>query len=122
MSLRGSVRSGCCIEPGAGEGDRRPAAKFSTVSSVLRRLAALIDGEGQREVLLRPVKEAPHPPALAAMWSDVEERGFTWVTNAEPHATRRREVLAKHGEQVRALYGYDNSTAVQVQSQLCNPP
>ena len=39
---------------------------------------------------------------------------FHWVTDAEPHATRRREILAKHGDKVRKLYGYDHSTAVQV--------
>ena len=39
---------------------------------------------------------------------------FTWVTDAEPHSTRRREILSKYGDRVRALYGYDNSTAVQV--------
>ena len=44
------------------------------------------------------------------------EHEFNWVTNAEPHATRRREILDKYGPQVRALYGYDNWTAVQVAS------
>lgn len=39
---------------------------------------------------------------------------FHWVTDAEPHATRRREILGKHGDKVRKLYGYDHSTAVQV--------
>jgi sphingolipid delta-4 desaturase len=39
---------------------------------------------------------------------------FTWVTDAEPHATRRKAILAKYGKQVRELYGYDNWTAVQV--------
>ncbi|CAK0780311.1 hypothetical protein CVIRNUC_005008 [Coccomyxa viridis] len=39
---------------------------------------------------------------------------FHWVTDAEPHSTRRREILAKHGDKVRKLYGYDHSTAVQV--------
>lgn len=43
------------------------------------------------------------------------EHEFLWVTNAEPHATRRREILAKHGPQVRKLYGTDLSTAWQVQ-------
>lgn len=40
---------------------------------------------------------------------------FHWVTDAEPHSTRRREILSKYGDKVRALYGYDHSTAVQVQ-------
>ena len=39
---------------------------------------------------------------------------FHWVTDAEPHSTRRREILAKHGDKVRKLYGYDHSTAWQV--------
>jgi hypothetical protein len=36
---------------------------------------------------------------------------FLWVANGEPHAIRRREILAKYGEQVRKLYGYDHKTA-----------
>lgn len=43
---------------------------------------------------------------------------FHWVTDAEPHATRRRAILAEHGEKVRKLYGYDHSTAVQVRGPL----
>ena len=39
---------------------------------------------------------------------------FYWSAEAEPHSQRRREILAKYGPQVRALYGYDNRTAVQV--------
>ncbi|KAK9914834.1 hypothetical protein WJX75_001152 [Coccomyxa subellipsoidea] len=39
---------------------------------------------------------------------------FHWVTDAEPHSTRRRAILSKYGDKVRALYGYDHSTAVQV--------
>lgn len=42
------------------------------------------------------------------------EQDFMWVTNAEPHATRRKEILAKHGAEVRKLYGTDVSTAWQV--------
>ena len=41
-------------------------------------------------------------------------RDFFWSAQAEPHARRRREILGKYGDQVRALYGYDASTAVQV--------
>ncbi len=44
---------------------------------------------------------------------------FHWVTDAEPHSTRRREILAKHGDKVRKLYGYDHSTAWQVRGPLC---
>lgn len=39
---------------------------------------------------------------------------FHWVTNGEPHAIRRREILAKYGSEVRKLYGYDHKTAWQV--------
>lgn len=46
------------------------------------------------------------------------ERDFLWVTNAEPHATRRRQILDKYGPQVRKLYGTDISTAWQVS---CGP-
>ncbi len=43
---------------------------------------------------------------------------FYWSAEAEPHSQRRREILAKYGPQVRALYGYDNRTAVQVRPAL----
>jgi Sphingolipid Delta4-desaturase (DES) len=36
---------------------------------------------------------------------------FHWVTSGEPHAMRRREILAKYGSEVRKLYGYDHKTA-----------
>lgn len=36
---------------------------------------------------------------------------FHWVTSGEPHAMRRREILAKYGPEVRKLYGYDHKTA-----------
>lgn len=36
---------------------------------------------------------------------------YYWVTNGEPHAIRRREILAKYGSEVRKLYGYDMRTA-----------
>ena len=39
---------------------------------------------------------------------------FFWVDSNEPHAQRRKAVLAKYGNQVRKLYGYDNRTAYQV--------
>ena len=39
---------------------------------------------------------------------------FFWVDSNEPHAQRRKAVLAKYGNQVRKLYGYDNKTAYQV--------
>jgi hypothetical protein len=41
---------------------------------------------------------------------------FHWVSNGEPHAIRRREMLSKYGPQIRKLYGYDHSTARQVQA------
>lgn len=43
-----------------------------------------------------------------------EAQKFLWVGNGEPHAIRRRLILAKYGEQVRKLYGYDHATAWQV--------
>ena len=42
------------------------------------------------------------------------EEEFFWVDSNEPHAQRRKAVLAKYGSQVRKLYGYDNRTAYQV--------
>ena len=41
---------------------------------------------------------------------------YHWVTNGEPHAIRRREILSKYGSEVRKLYGYDTKTAWQVLS------
>lgn len=38
------------------------------------------------------------------------------VSSGEPHAIRRREILAKYGDKVRKLYGYDHATAYQVRS------
>lgn len=46
--------------------------------------------------------------------SDAQDKDFFWVTNAEPHYTRRRQILAKYGPQIRKLYGTDISTAWQV--------
>lgn len=48
---------------------------------------------------------------------EVHQDDFFWVDSNEPHAQRRKAVLAKYGSQVRKLYGYDNKTAYQVQ--LC---
>jgi hypothetical protein len=45
---------------------------------------------------------------------DQTQHEFYWSSEAEPHSQRRREILSKYGPQVRALYGYDNRTAVQV--------
>lgn len=43
-----------------------------------------------------------------------KEHEFLWTATVEPHAARRKAILAKHGDEVRKLYGYDVSTAVQV--------
>ena len=58
------------------------------------------------------------------MGAALADHEFTWVTDAEPHATRRRAILAKYGKQVRELYGYDNWTAVQVrlEERVCLAP
>lgn len=45
-----------------------------------------------------------------------EPHEFYWSEEAEPHSQRRREILAKYGPQVRALYGNDTKTAVQVRA------
>lgn len=50
---------------------------------------------------------------LAAAASS-KEHEFLWTATVEPHAARRKAILAKHGDEVRKLYGYDVSTAVQV--------
>ena len=42
---------------------------------------------------------------------------FLWTATVEPHAARRKAILAAHGDEVRKLYGYDVSTAVQVRGQ-----
>jgi hypothetical protein len=39
---------------------------------------------------------------------------FLWTATVEPHAARRKAILAAHGDEVRKLYGYDVWTAVQV--------
>jgi hypothetical protein len=43
---------------------------------------------------------------------------FHWVANGEPHSIRRKEILAKYGDQIRKLYGYDHKTAWQVRRTL----
>lgn len=50
----------------------------------------------------------------AAHMPEVHQDEFFWVDSNEPHAQRRKAVLAKYGNQVRKLYGYDNRTAYQV--------
>lgn len=48
----------------------------------------------------------------------LNEEQFFWVDSNEPHAQRRKAVLAKYGNQIRKLYGYDNRTAYQVSNLL----
>lgn len=43
---------------------------------------------------------------------------FLWTGESEPHLTRRRAILAKYGDQVRALYGTDWTTGAQVRAAL----
>lgn len=52
--------------------------------------------------------------AMAAAVNDEPDRDFYIATDAEPHKLRRRAMLAKYGPEIRKLYGYDPSTAVQV--------
>lgn len=48
------------------------------------------------------------------MVSTKEQHQFYWSQGGEPHVLRRKQILAKYGDQVRKLYGYDHSTAVTV--------
>ena len=57
-------------------------------------------------------KNADDDTASAAAPSKTHE--FLWTATVEPHAARRKAILAAHGDEVRKLYGYDVSTAVQV--------
>ena len=50
-------------------------------------------------------------PGRPEYMADPVGKKFHWVTNGEPHAIRRREILAKYGSEVRKLYGYDHRTA-----------
>ena len=50
---------------------------------------------------------APLPPSE-------KQHEFLWTATVEPHAARRKAILAAHGDEVRKLYGYDVWTAVQV--------
>lgn len=52
--------------------------------------------------------------AVASQMPEVHQDDFFWVDSNEPHAQRRKAILAKYGKQVRKLYGYDNRTAYQV--------
>ena len=54
--------------------------------------------------------------AMAAAVNDETDRDFYIATDAEPHKLRRRAMLTKYGPEIRKLYGYDPSTAVQVQA------
>lgn len=47
---------------------------------------------------------------------DLPNRDFHVATSPEPHSQRRKAMLAKHGAEIRKLYGYDPSTAVQVKT------
>ena len=50
----------------------------------------------------------------AAAGAPSKTHEFLWTSTVEPHAARRKAILAAHGDEVRKLYGYDVSTAVQV--------
>ncbi len=39
--------------------------------------------------------------------------------SGEPHSIRRRELLAKYGDKIKKLYGYDHATAWQVGGRHC---
>lgn len=56
---------------------------------------------------------------MTAIRETTAGKKFWWVTNGEPHQIRRREILNKHGHQIRKLYGYDHKTAWQVGPCMC---
>ncbi len=56
------------------------------------------------------------PAPAGAAPAPAEENAFDWTTSIEPHAARRRAILAKYGPEVRALYGTDPWTGVQVRA------
>ena len=45
------------------------------------------------------------PPAAPRRGAGLGGHDFEWDSAPEPHATRRRAILAKYGPAVRALYG-----------------
>ena len=58
--------------------------------------------------------QAAGPAGAGAAAPAPAATNFDWTTSVEPHAARRRAILAKYGPQVRALYGTDAWTGVQV--------
>ena len=52
--------------------------------------------------------------ATATATAPSKTHEFLWTATVEPHAARRKAILAAHGDEVRKLYGYDVWTAVQV--------
>jgi Sphingolipid Delta4-desaturase (DES) len=51
---------------------------------------------------------------LTKAGTHTQEHEFYWSPNGEPHSKRRKELLAKYGDQIRPLYGNDPWTGYQV--------
>ena len=89
-------------------------------NSLHKQFTLRIAGQAREAVHLDQVQELQRGSARQGTPSRLRTGGwgrsdeFYWAADAEPHSRRRREILDKYGDKVRALYGFDHSTAVQV--------